>query len=299
MKLEVRDLSSERALVDEEQITLNPLDFNDKFLRPTHRVNVKVSRLSGRCGNLVVVQLKGGKHANENQKATLRSLGLGKISQASLRTVNAVNLGYINTVRHLVGVVALRTTCYKEGIQDPFESQQFGTPSKPGEICRSSSGEYIGYQADRHEFSVYMSTRHSFEMVLVQLATAGLEVDMSSRDTWLAYGDDGGSILSARGSYANISDKVDSAAVIRARLPVKTYGRVNKGTLTAAVTWRADVERFHDISRVSHEIGILGSNSTFGVLRSFKEAFADPLIQATPLVRLTLIVKGKKVETIL
>jgi large subunit ribosomal protein L30 len=53
---------------------------------------------------LKVKQLKSGVGRKQNQRDTLRSLGLRKIHQEVVREDDAVTLGMIQTVRHLVTV---------------------------------------------------------------------------------------------------------------------------------------------------------------------------------------------------
>ncbi|MGO1393486.1 50S ribosomal protein L30 [Agrococcus casei] len=53
---------------------------------------------------LKVTQIKSAISEKPNQRETLRSLGLKRISQSVLREDNAQNRGYVNTVRHLVKV---------------------------------------------------------------------------------------------------------------------------------------------------------------------------------------------------
>ena len=53
---------------------------------------------------LKVTQIKSAISEKPNQRETLRSLGLKRISQSVLREDNAQNRGYVQTVRHLVKV---------------------------------------------------------------------------------------------------------------------------------------------------------------------------------------------------
>ncbi len=53
---------------------------------------------------LQVTQTKSGIGRKQNQRDTLRSLGLRKIHQEVVREDDAVTLGMINAVRHLVTV---------------------------------------------------------------------------------------------------------------------------------------------------------------------------------------------------
>ena len=55
-------------------------------------------------GRLKVTQKKSGIGGKQNQRDTLRSLGLRKIHQEVVREDDAVTLGMIQTVRHLVTV---------------------------------------------------------------------------------------------------------------------------------------------------------------------------------------------------
>jgi large subunit ribosomal protein L30 len=54
--------------------------------------------------NLKITQVKSPIGGTHNQRATLHSLGLRKISQSVVRTDDAVTMGMIDTVRHLVTV---------------------------------------------------------------------------------------------------------------------------------------------------------------------------------------------------
>ncbi len=53
---------------------------------------------------LKITQIRSGIGGKQNQRDTLRSLGLRKISQQVIREDDAVTLGMIQTVRHLVTV---------------------------------------------------------------------------------------------------------------------------------------------------------------------------------------------------
>ncbi len=53
---------------------------------------------------LKITQIRSGIGGKQNQRDTLRSLGLRKISQQVVREDDAVTLGMIQTVRHLVTV---------------------------------------------------------------------------------------------------------------------------------------------------------------------------------------------------
>ena len=55
-------------------------------------------------GNLKVTQIKSKISEKQNQRDTLRSLGLKKIGQSVVREDNAQNRGYVRTVAHLVKV---------------------------------------------------------------------------------------------------------------------------------------------------------------------------------------------------
>ena len=53
---------------------------------------------------LKITQIRSGIGGKQNQRDTLRSLGLRKISQQVVREDDPVTLGMIQTVRHLVTV---------------------------------------------------------------------------------------------------------------------------------------------------------------------------------------------------
>jgi large subunit ribosomal protein L30 len=53
---------------------------------------------------LKVVQTKSGIGGKQNQRDTLRSLGLKRIGHTVVRTADAVTVGMLNTVPHLVKV---------------------------------------------------------------------------------------------------------------------------------------------------------------------------------------------------
>jgi large subunit ribosomal protein L30 len=53
---------------------------------------------------LKVTQIKSKISEKQNQRDTLRSLGLKRIGQSVVREDNAQNRGYVLTVRHLVKV---------------------------------------------------------------------------------------------------------------------------------------------------------------------------------------------------
>ncbi|AYG02972.1 50S ribosomal protein L30 [Gryllotalpicola daejeonensis] len=53
---------------------------------------------------LKVTQIKGKVSEKQNQRDTLRSLGLKRIGDVVVREDNAQNRGYVRTVAHLVKV---------------------------------------------------------------------------------------------------------------------------------------------------------------------------------------------------
>ncbi|MDQ4501842.1 50S ribosomal protein L30 [Sinomonas sp. ASV322] len=53
---------------------------------------------------LEITQIKGVVGAKQNQRETLRSLGLKRIGHTVVRKADAVTVGMINTVPHLVKV---------------------------------------------------------------------------------------------------------------------------------------------------------------------------------------------------
>ena len=55
-------------------------------------------------GQLKVTQIKSKLSEKQNQRDTLRSLGLKRIGQTVLRPDDSVNRGYVRTVAHLVTV---------------------------------------------------------------------------------------------------------------------------------------------------------------------------------------------------
>ena len=54
--------------------------------------------------SLKVTQIKSKVSEKQNQRDTLRSLGLKRIGQTVVREDNAQNRGYVRTVAHLVKV---------------------------------------------------------------------------------------------------------------------------------------------------------------------------------------------------
>ena len=56
------------------------------------------------AARLKVTQIKSVISEKQNQRDTLRSLGLKRIGDVVVREDNKQNRGYVNTVRHLVTV---------------------------------------------------------------------------------------------------------------------------------------------------------------------------------------------------
>lgn len=54
--------------------------------------------------NIKITQTKSSIGAKQNMKDTLRTLGLRKIGQSTVREATATVLGAVHTVRHLVTV---------------------------------------------------------------------------------------------------------------------------------------------------------------------------------------------------
>lgn len=61
--------------------------------------NIKVSE-----NKLEITQVRGVVGAKQFQKDTLRSLGLKRIGHTVVRTADAVTVGMVNTVPHLIKV---------------------------------------------------------------------------------------------------------------------------------------------------------------------------------------------------
>ncbi|ALE07011.1 MAG: 50S ribosomal protein L30 [Specibacter sp.] len=61
--------------------------------------NIKVSE-----NKLEITQIRGLVGAKQNQKDTLRSLGLKRIGHTVVRSADAVTAGMVNTVPHLIKV---------------------------------------------------------------------------------------------------------------------------------------------------------------------------------------------------
>ncbi len=55
-------------------------------------------------GQIKVTQIKSKISEKQNQRDTLRSLGLKRIGQTVIRPDDSVNRGYVRTVAHLVTV---------------------------------------------------------------------------------------------------------------------------------------------------------------------------------------------------
>jgi large subunit ribosomal protein L30 len=55
-------------------------------------------------GQLKITQIKSKISEKQNQRDTLRSLGLKRIGQTVIRPDDSVNRGYVRTVAHLVTV---------------------------------------------------------------------------------------------------------------------------------------------------------------------------------------------------
>jgi large subunit ribosomal protein L30 len=55
-------------------------------------------------GQLKITQIKSKISEKQNQRDTLRSLGLKRIGQTVIRPDDKVNRGYVRTVAHLVTV---------------------------------------------------------------------------------------------------------------------------------------------------------------------------------------------------
>lgn len=61
--------------------------------------NIQVSE-----NKLEITQIRGVVGAKQNQKDTLRSLGLKRIGHTVVRSADAVTAGMVNTVPHLIKV---------------------------------------------------------------------------------------------------------------------------------------------------------------------------------------------------
>ncbi|MFT4298319.1 MAG: 50S ribosomal protein L30 [Aeromicrobium sp.] len=56
---------------------------------------------------LKITQVKSAIGRQDNQRQTLRSLGLKRIGDSVVRSDDAVTRGYVNTIRHLLDVQAV------------------------------------------------------------------------------------------------------------------------------------------------------------------------------------------------
>ena len=265
-------------LAPSDQVLLQTGEFDSRFVRPRTRVQLALNKLQGRCGDLIVCQLRGSSHAPKYQQATLRSLGLGARYDASLRwSDDDVSAGYLHAVRHLVGIVKLSQPCYKEWLSPYYETQQYGTQTRPGQVWRALTGEYLGYSADNNGVALYMSTTHHFADVLpgIQLDQIGMEPDGSSPNSWVALQNESSEWATRHGHFADVMNGVDINQVRRASIPIKSIGRVGLETVAMTLTWDADVQKFHDIERVSHELGLISTRTYAGFLSGFRDVFSE------------------------
>lgn len=299
MPIATQELANHQALASDEAIRLEPRDFDARYIRSSSSVTLAVDSLRGRCGDVIVVQLKSSANALQAHKDTLRSLGLGRPNAASLRWgKDGVTQGYIHAVRHLVGVVFLLEPCYKEGISPLFESQQYGTRTRPGEILRSFDGEYIGYRSERDAASIYMSTEASFSDVLVGLQRCGMETELSSPDTWVSIQSPAGEWDSRRGRYERVVDGLDLAWIRRSTLPVRTLGRATRESVSLMIMWQQDIQRFHDMTRRSNELGVIAVGDAIRSVALLKETFAEARVREDAALRVNIATKGRRVEIV-
>ncbi|GAA1351134.1 50S ribosomal protein L30 [Falsarthrobacter nasiphocae] len=61
-------------------------------------------RLVANDANIEITQIRSGIGGKQNQRDTLRSLGLKHIGDTVVRKADAVTVGMVNTVSHLVQV---------------------------------------------------------------------------------------------------------------------------------------------------------------------------------------------------
>ncbi|NEM90904.1 uL30 family ribosomal protein [Galbitalea soli] len=130
--------------------------------------------LSGRSGDLLIIQLRSGIGVTRKRQATLRSLGLAGIRTSSLRSSREPGIfGYIRAVRDLVGVVELGGIMYRSAQLSArsthlqYERIEYGSNTRPGGLVRNSDGEYFVFESDRNglllNWSTSLSASEAFE----------------------------------------------------------------------------------------------------------------------------------------
>lgn len=146
-----------------------------------------------------------------------------------------------------------------------------------------------------------MSTAHHFADVLprIQLDPIGMEPDGASSDSWIALRDELGVGDSRRGYFANVIDGADLTSLRRASIPIKSIGRVSLETVIMTLTWEADVRKFHDIDRVSHELGLMSVNTFAGCLSSFRDMFSEIGNRKEVPVSMPILTRGRRVNVII
>lgn len=217
------------------------------------------SRVRGREGDLLVIQLKGMAGLDERRKAALRTLGLGRIDSACLRdSADPTLWGNVQAVRDAVAVVILPRKMYAPGIDSraedsdaQYDSLKYGTQSRPGHLWRDAKGDYFAYESDRDSLvALWSSDCSDLYELLSKLSTAGLTVDKGSHEAQLRVIDRAQAHEERVGPLHELLEARGNVAVSQAVIPIDNG---------AQVTWQASIRRFHDIDVFRPSVTIASS----------------------------------------
>lgn len=250
----------------------------------------------GRSGDLLVIQVRSGKHEKKARQETLRSLGLKGVRSASLRSSgDGATRGYIRAVRDLVGVIELDGVKWKESstldrASDlQYESLDYGTNTRPGGLVRDSLGNYFVFESDRNgvllNWSTSLSLLECYENLVEATERQILPASMSGLSKERPEGENL-SILAVKGSAqpgvsaGTTSDRHDAATdpIDFIELPTDealTVMRAQGSAIAVArlafrgmdLTWQQPYARFIDSDRETAEVGLYSRDLSFPVAR--------------------------------
>lgn len=214
------------------------------------------SKVKGRSGDLIVIQVKSGDGRKANQQDCLRSLGLHGPRSAALRdSRDASTRGYIQTVKHLVSVIELEGIYFKDetrlmkGGEVEFDKPKYGTDSQPSQLFRDLKGDYFLYESSDRQLRVAWSTQDTLEKCLEDIVSLYPQVQESVERVFIGQESTQDVI---------VQEKVGSAAIdlVRSIGKATFFNMQLADDELYAVSWRQPYKRFHDRTSLRGEVSV-------------------------------------------
>lgn len=239
------------------------------------------NKARGRGGDLVLIQLKSGKHLSDKRKAALRSLGLSRVWSTSIRNSSDPNLiGYIRTVKDVIAAIELPGVEYKSEVVSPsdipmeYEKHQYGSNTSPGVVVRNSEGDYFVGESE----GAYVSLQWSSGNSLVESVDKLRGLYPPLRDRVTDDQEEDGSTLVLRRADSDRSEYLYLPASEALAVARDSLSSVISASLAfeddLSVFWHRPYSRFIDGDHSTAEVGVYGNGISPKLIREFARATA-------------------------